>query len=443
MLELEFPIGNRGTIFRDSIPWDLCDPQVPTLASFASDLQEEFELDPKCIRLIISQMETQLEKYFETFGFKKNVVKFQTPESISKDKYQTILKRMRLQVKPLIPLQHGRISTTRVCHSCAVVHRVAFVCCDVEGHAYCRKMLRMRYKIEMDNTELRQCLICTFKCKCEKCRVQLQERVRSVLQVHQGEITSSHLTALTAERKPLKERKRRVEKKQQVIQEPVVLLDPLHASHTGRKQCTECARWCYLSDQFCMSCCKIFKDADINQLAEKGVVTTIDRHMPYCVRCKVTARGLLRCQLCPRAYHSSCLKEEDRVSSNWICSECSKGTVGPVYLVTESPQVILERLSQHDFALPFSEPIDSKILPIYATRIKKPMDFQTIRNKIDDYPTLEAFLIDLMQVFTNCRVYNSFNSAVVKMATTLQDLTRRMVPSSSSVVNVTYASDED
>jgi hypothetical protein len=71
---------------------------------------------------------------------------------------------------------------------------------------------------------------------------------------------------------------------------------------------------------------------------------------------------------------------------------------------------------------PFNAPVDLRQYPDYGEAIKTPMDFSTIKRRIDavSYPHPDAFLADVRLVFDNARQYNKPGSDVHVMANTLQ-----------------------
>lgn len=57
----------------------------------------------------------------------------------------------------------------------------------------------------------------------------------------------------------------------------------------------------------------------------------------------------------------------------------------------------------------FTEPVDPVLVPDYSTVIKNPMDFSTMRAKVERnfYPNIEEFYNDFKLVCDNARLYNS------------------------------------
>lgn len=84
---------------------------------------------------------------------------------------------------------------------------------------------------------------------------------------------------------------------------------------------------------------------------------------------------------------------------------------------------LLDRMINHDFAEPFCEPVDHIKLGLrdYLDIIKHPMDFATIKHKLDSdyYPDFIAFCSDICLVFDNCRLYNMEGSLIYSWAETL------------------------
>ncbi|XP_051786531.1 bromodomain adjacent to zinc finger domain protein 2B isoform X4 [Erpetoichthys calabaricus] len=76
--------------------------------------------------------------------------------------------------------------------------------------------------------------------------------------------------------------------------------------------------------------------------------------------------------------------------------------------------IIMSELETHEDAWPFLLPVNLKLVPGYKKVIKKPMDFSTIREKLDSsqYPNLEAFMVDVRLVFDNCEIFNEDDSDI-------------------------------
>ncbi|MCL7050975.1 hypothetical protein MKW94_025994 [Papaver nudicaule] len=87
---------------------------------------------------------------------------------------------------------------------------------------------------------------------------------------------------------------------------------------------------------------------------------------------------------------------------------------------------ILRQLTQHKWAWPFMQPVDVKGLELddYYEVIDKPMDFSTIRNKMESkdgngYKNVREIGADVRLVFKNAMTYNEEKSDVHVMAKTL------------------------
>ena len=71
----------------------------------------------------------------------------------------------------------------------------------------------------------------------------------------------------------------------------------------------------------------------------------------------------------------------------------------------------------------FLSPVDIKYVPDYLTVIKQPMDFSTIRSKVEhnSYRKLHEFKSDVYLVFSNAKTYNAPNTVFYKTAHKIQE----------------------
>ncbi|KAJ8538191.1 hypothetical protein K7X08_014731 [Anisodus acutangulus] len=88
---------------------------------------------------------------------------------------------------------------------------------------------------------------------------------------------------------------------------------------------------------------------------------------------------------------------------------------------------ILDRLQKKDTYGVFSEPVDPDELPDYHEIIEHPMDFGTLRKKLDGglYSNLEELEADVFLICANAMQYNSADTVYYRQARTIQDLARR------------------
>eukprot|EP00249_Psilotum_nudum_P015529 c25376_g1_i1 orf=278-1279(+) len=89
---------------------------------------------------------------------------------------------------------------------------------------------------------------------------------------------------------------------------------------------------------------------------------------------------------------------------------------------------ILRQITSHKWAWPFMKPVDVEGLQLhdYYDVIKKPMDFGTIRNRMDakdgsGYKHVQEICDDLRLVFANAMTYNQEGTDVHVMARTLSE----------------------
>ncbi|XP_035820679.1 uncharacterized protein [Zea mays] len=88
---------------------------------------------------------------------------------------------------------------------------------------------------------------------------------------------------------------------------------------------------------------------------------------------------------------------------------------------------ILDRLQKKDTYGVFSEPVDPEELPDYHDIVKHPMDFSTIRKKLDKgaYSNLEQFEDDVFLISTNAMCYNSPDTIYYRQARGIQEIAKK------------------
>ncbi|KAJ4776886.1 DNA-binding bromodomain-containing protein [Rhynchospora pubera] len=88
---------------------------------------------------------------------------------------------------------------------------------------------------------------------------------------------------------------------------------------------------------------------------------------------------------------------------------------------------VLDRLQKKDSYGVFSEPVDPEELPDYFDIIENPMDFGTVRKKLDkgEYATLEQFENDVFLICSNAMVYNASDTVYYRQARTIQELAKK------------------
>ncbi|TYH83374.1 hypothetical protein ES332_D02G128900v1 [Gossypium tomentosum] len=75
----------------------------------------------------------------------------------------------------------------------------------------------------------------------------------------------------------------------------------------------------------------------------------------------------------------------------------------------------------------FSEPVDLKELPDYCDIVANPMDFSTVRKKLDGgaYTTLEQFEKDVFLICSNAMLYNAPDTVYFRQARSMQELAKK------------------
>ncbi|QCE16764.1 uncharacterized protein LOC114164185 [Vigna unguiculata] len=107
----------------------------------------------------------------------------------------------------------------------------------------------------------------------------------------------------------------------------------------------------------------------------------------------------------------------------------SQGESGPTTPLPDKKLLlfILDRLQKKDTHGVFSEPVDPEELPDYHDIIKHPMDFGTVRKKLDEglYTDLEDFEKDVFLICSNAMQYNSSDTIYHRQARAMQDIARK------------------
>ncbi|KAA0064646.1 Bromodomain domain-containing protein [Cucumis melo var. makuwa] len=88
---------------------------------------------------------------------------------------------------------------------------------------------------------------------------------------------------------------------------------------------------------------------------------------------------------------------------------------------------ILDRLQKKDTHGVFSEPVDPNDLPDYHVIIQNPMDFGTVRTKLDGgaYANLEQFEEDIFLICSNAMKYNASDTVFFRQARSIQELAKK------------------
>ncbi|KAM0846533.1 hypothetical protein ACQ4PT_055625 [Festuca glaucescens] len=88
---------------------------------------------------------------------------------------------------------------------------------------------------------------------------------------------------------------------------------------------------------------------------------------------------------------------------------------------------ILDRLQKKDTYGVFSEPVDDEELPDYRDIVKHPMDFSTLRKKLDNgaYANLEQFEDDVFLITSNAMCYNSPDTVYYRQARAIQEVAKK------------------
>ncbi|XP_013395978.1 bromodomain adjacent to zinc finger domain protein 2B-like [Lingula anatina] len=168
---------------------------------------------------------------------------------------------------------------------------------------------------------------------------------------------------------------------------------------------------------------------------------------PHCLVCGRKNGKMAECDKCDKAYHIDCLNPPlPRLPRKYTCISClmnktkCKGKRGrkskqekELEILTEAAKaagekrskeenamdltpcgIMLEELEDHEDGWPFLKPVNTRQFPQYRKVIKQPMDFATMRAKLEDndYKTRQEFASDVRIIFDNCQTFNEDDSDV-------------------------------
>ncbi|GAB2260621.1 hypothetical protein Droror1_Dr00011476 [Drosera rotundifolia] len=126
--------------------------------------------------------------------------------------------------------------------------------------------------------------------------------------------------------------------------------------------------------------------------------------------------------------HVNAEKERSRkVASARDVTTSGKG-IGPATPLPDKALLvlILDKLQKKDKRRVFAKPVDPKELPDYLDIVENPMDFSTIRNKLDGglYFSLEQLEADVYLICTNAMKYNAPSTMFFRQARSIQALAK-------------------
>ncbi|GAA0175923.1 chromatin/chromatin-binding, or -regulatory protein [Lithospermum erythrorhizon] len=121
--------------------------------------------------------------------------------------------------------------------------------------------------------------------------------------------------------------------------------------------------------------------------------------------------------------------QEEKVSKVTDVLHGSELKTGPTTPLPDKKLLvfILDRLQKKDTYGVFSEPVDANELPDYHEIIKKPIDFGTVRKKLDGraYKNLEELEADILLICSNAMQYNAPDTVYYRQARSIQEIARR------------------
>ncbi|GMH27368.1 hypothetical protein Nepgr_029211 [Nepenthes gracilis] len=122
---------------------------------------------------------------------------------------------------------------------------------------------------------------------------------------------------------------------------------------------------------------------------------------------------------------------DDQVEKVWKATDSRNGLAvesGPTTPLPDKKLLvfILDRLQKNDTRHAFAEAVDPEELPDYHEVIEKPMDFGTVRKKLNGglYKNLEQLEADVLLICSNAMRYNAPHTIYYKQARSIQELAK-------------------
>nr|CAH7768363.1 unnamed protein product [Callosobruchus chinensis] len=193
---------------------------------------------------------------------------------------------------------------------------------------------------------------------------------------------------------------------------------------------------------------KIFVDEDVEEEESSAEEEEEDveeeeedvdvEEVRLCKRCG-SGGEVITCEKCSVNYHIECCKPPMRRAPRgpWMCDKCKskhehkrkrssspESNVRPAgrrsdrYLPLHNAalQELLSDVIKHDDAWPFVKPVQKSEVPDYYEVIDRPMDFGTIKYKLNmgKYSEDSEVMDDVVLIFENCNTYNNSDAEVYK-----------------------------
>ncbi|KAK4885411.1 hypothetical protein RN001_001682 [Aquatica leii] len=184
------------------------------------------------------------------------------------------------------------------------------------------------------------------------------------------------------------------------------------------------------------------KDLITSNTKNKKKTLLSDEEESYDTCNKCSKEGtLICCDYCPNMYHLECAEPPLRrvPRGEWLCHRCKEKKVktsdsdstsggenlnarrskrrefdNDCFLHNAPLQEVLADVLKQEYAWPFLRPVTKNEVPDYYDIITKPMDFGTIKYKLNmgEYKCDADLMEDAALVFENCNTYNSADDEV-------------------------------
>lgn len=156
---------------------------------------------------------------------------------------------------------------------------------------------------------------------------------------------------------------------------------------------------------------RAYEESDESEPEEKSRKSTKDRRSSRRASNRNSRRNTPE-PVVERATNRRSLKKAEEQISDRRSSKRSLDTTFSM----QNLETLINEIIKHNESWPFIKPVSASEVPDYHEVIKQPMDFSTIKSKLNlgDYQTNEQAMKDVQLVFFNCDLYNLSNSEIFK-----------------------------
>ncbi|KAI1326906.1 histone acetyltransferase GCN5-like protein [Xylariaceae sp. FL0255] len=128
---------------------------------------------------------------------------------------------------------------------------------------------------------------------------------------------------------------------------------------------------------------------------------------------------LMHCEMVPHIKYLAASQMLHRQKQAILAKQREQRESGPDF---KDMKTFLEKIQKNQFAWPFMNPVDEKLVIDYYDIVTHPMDLKTMEQKLNDdkYSWPEDLVEDIKLITANCRLYNKPETEYVRCADGLE-----------------------